>query len=123
MPSDDISEQGKVAIKRRRDEAPGIVAGIVQRVAHGEISIERGADELEVAGVVWASGLHHEILRQWSLVGIPPEQFEALAQQTAHEIEDHALEHFSVYCRPSPQSLHTLVLDRKSTRLNSSHLV
>lgn len=107
MSKEELSEGPQTAIQRILETESATIDEVFQGVIRQELSLERAADVLEGEALRWASNLHHEILRQWALKAIPPDQFESIAREKAGEIAEFAAEHFSVACVPASHSPNT----------------
>jgi hypothetical protein len=86
------SDQGHI------EEARSRVRTMTKKLASGSQTLDAAAKELELEARIWSQNLHHAMLNDLALEGLPPEEFEKRAAESAREISAVAVATFSVRC-------------------------
>ena len=93
-----VPDSVKPLVRGYLESARSKVRVVAQSLVSGSQTLEQAAANLELEAKIWGQNLHHAILDNTALEGIPPEQFEKHAAESAREIVALAANEFSVMC-------------------------
>jgi hypothetical protein len=85
-------------VGKKIDAARATVRRLIVYLQSGVQTLDQIAGALELEAQVWALDVYHTILNEVALQGVPPDQFEDLARDSAKEISALAIDEFSVLC-------------------------
>ena len=94
----DPPNSAKPLVRRYLEDARSKVRAVVEALTSGSQKLDQAAAALELEAKIWGQNLHHAILDEAALEGLPPEQFEKRAVDSALEIVGMAADEFSVAC-------------------------
>lgn len=91
-------DAAKRLVRTYLENARSKVGAVAKALESGTQTLDGAAKELELEARIWGQDLHNAILEEAALEGLPPEQFEKRAEESAHEIVAMAADEFSVMC-------------------------
>jgi hypothetical protein len=101
-----VGEQGKAEspdaakplVRTYLENARSKVRAVAKALNAGSQTLDAAATDLELEARIWGQDLHNAILEKAALEGLPPEQFEKRAEESAREIVAMAADELSVMC-------------------------
>jgi hypothetical protein len=93
---------------------------VAKSLASGSQTLDQAAAALELEAKIWGQYLHHAILEEAALEGLPPEQFDKRASESADEIALMAANEFAVQCgRDTTNGVTPILIGHISAVINS----